>query len=292
MQNAPLRVCALPSDAPSRLVVEPLVRAALLEDLANGHDLTTEAIVGADRTARASIAARAGGVVAGIDVAALAFALVDDRISVKPHARDGEYVESGTSIATVEGPARGMLTAERPALNFLGRLSGIATATHRLVELAAGTRARIADTRKTTPGLRVLEKYAVRCGGGANHRFGLGEAVLVKDNHIAVAGSIRAAIAAVRERVGHMVKVEVEVDTLEQLREVLECGVDVVLCDNMAPAQLAQAVELVAGRALVEASGGVREETVAAIARTGVDLITSGSITNGAPALDIALDFE
>ena len=267
------------------------MRAALLEDVGHGNDLTTDAIVDPRARANARIVARAPGVVAGLDAASLVFSLLDADVAIVPHAADGDFVDANATIASAKGSARALLTGERTALNVLGRLCGIATSTQRLVALAAGTKARIADTRKTTPGLRVLEKYAVRCGGGVNHRFGLDDAVLIKDNHLAVAGSVSAAIDAVRQSVGHTVKIEVEVDTLAQLREALERSVDAVLCDNMTIAQLTEAVGIVGGRAIVEASGGVTAETVAAIAATGVDLISSGALTHSAPALDVALDF-
>jgi nicotinate-nucleotide pyrophosphorylase (carboxylating) len=275
---------------PSRLVVEPLVRAALLEDIGHGGDLTTDAIVPPDRMARARVVARGPGIVAGVGVATLAFRLLDASVEIDVAVNDGKPVRAGECVAEIHGRARAVLTGERTALNFLCRLSGIATATRGLVELVAGTRARVADTRKTTPGMRALEKYAVRCGGGANHRFGLDDAVLVKDNHRALAGSIHAAVAAVRARIGHVVKVEVEVDTLEQLRAALEEPIDAVLLDNMTPEQLTQAVRLVNRRVLTEASGGVTPETILAIARTGVDLISVGWLTHSAPALDVGLD--
>ncbi len=277
---------------PGLLVVEPLVRAALLEDLGLGGDLTTDATIPPGRLATARVVARQPGIVAGLGAAMLAFRLLDDSMHVDVAIADGEPVRPGESIVEIRGDARAILTAERTALNFLGRLSGIATATRALVDLVAGTRARVADTRKTTPGLRALEKYAVRCGGGTNHRFGLGDAVLVKDNHLAVAGSVRAAVAAIRAHVGHAVKVEVEVDTLDQLREALDEPIDAVLLDNMTPDQLAEAVQLVNGRMLTEASGGVTVETIAAIARTGVDVISVGWITHGAPALDLSLEVD
>lgn len=279
-------------DAPGRLLVEPIVRAALLEDVGRGGDLTTEAIVPASLRARARIVAREPGIIAGTDAAALAFALLDESVEVRVVIGDGRRVVSGEAVAEVTGNARAILTAERTALNLLCRLSGIATATRELVELVAGTRARIADTRKTTPGLRVLEKYAVRCGGGTNHRFGLDDAVLVKDNHLALAGSIHEAVAAVRARVGHMVKVEVEVDTLEQLRAALDEPIDAVVLDNMSPEQLAEAVRLVNGRVVTEASGGVTRATIAAVARSGVDLISVGRLTQGARAVDLGLDVD
>ncbi len=273
-----------------RFAVEPLVRAALFEDIGRGGDLTTDAIVPGNTQARARIVARKAGVVAGLETAFLAFALLDDAVECVPAAADGNAVAAGESVAEIRGRARTILTGERTALNFLCRLSGIATATRALVDLLAGTRTRVADTRKTTPGLRALEKYAVRCGGGDNHRFGLDDAVLVKDNHLAIAGSIHAAVAAVRARVGHTVKVEVEVDTLEQLREALDEPIDAVLLDNMTPEQLGHAVSLAGGRVLTEASGGVTRETIVAIARSGVDVVSAGWLTHSAPALDFGLD--
>jgi nicotinate-nucleotide pyrophosphorylase (carboxylating) len=276
--------------APSRLAIEPLLRAALLEDLGHGGDLTTDAIVSADASVRARFVARKPGIVAGIDAALLVFTLLDEATAFGESISDGSRIRPGETIAEVRGPARAILTGERTALNVLCRLSGIATATRTLVDLTAGTRARIADTRKTTPGLRALEKYAVRCGGGTNHRFGLDDAVLIKDNHLALCGSIRDAVRAVRESVGHMVKVEVEVDTLDQLREALEEPIDAVLLDNMTPVQLEEAVRMVDDRVLTEASGGVTPATVAAIARTGVNLISAGYLTHSAPALDVGLD--
>ncbi len=277
---------------PARLLVEPIVRSALLEDIGNGADLTTDAIVDPQMQARAAIAARKPGVIAGLDAAALAFQLLDPNARIEVHVRDGERIAAGQAAATVTCNARALLTGERTALNVLGRLSGIATATRALVDTVEPFGAKIACTRKTTPGLRVLEKYAVRCGGGFNHRFGLDDAVLIKDNHIALAGSITSAVHSVRARVGHLVKVEVEVDTLEQLLEALDCNVDAVLLDNMTPDQLREGVAMAKGRALTEASGSVTAERAAAIAQAGVDLISSGWITHSAPALDLGLDVE
>jgi len=274
------------------LIAAPLVRAALLEDLGRGGDLTTEAIVDPTRRARARIVARRSGIVAGLEVALLAFSILDDSVESTRQAQDGANVAAGGVIAEIEGRARALLTGERTALNLLSRLCGIATATRRLVDLVAGTRAQIADTRKTTPGLRVLERYAVRCGGGRNHRFGLDDGILIKDNHLALAGSIAAAVAAARARAGHMVKVEVEVDTIAQLREALETPIDAVLLDNMTIAQLREAVDLVRGRAITEASGGVTEANVAAIAQTGVDIVSAGWLTHSAPALDLTLEIS
>ena len=278
--------------APPRLVVEPIVRAALLEDIGHGGDLTTDAIVPAETRAKARFVARRPGVIAGLDAARLTFELLDQHALFHVEVPDGERIQPGKSAATISCSARALLTGERTALNLLCRLSGIATATRSLVDAAGSARAQIVCTRKTTPGLRVLEKYAVRCGGGSNHRFGLDDAVLIKDNHLAVAGSIRAAVDAVRERVGHMVKIEVEVDTIEQLREALELPIDAVLLDNMSPEKLAEAVAIVDGRLLTEASGTMTAERIAAVAASGVDLISSGWITHSAPALDLGLDVE
>jgi len=286
LRSVPLRGC----QASLELIAEPIVRAALLEDIGRGGDLTTDAIVELDRTATARIVARRSGVVAGLPVAFLAFSLLDENAETSARVGEGERAEAGAVVAEIAGRARAILTGERTALNLLGRLSGIATATRTLVDRVAGTRASIADTRKTTPGLRALERYAVACGGGRNHRFGLDDAVLIKDNHLALAGSVRDAITAARAHVGHMVKIEVEVDSLEQLREALEMPIDAVLLDNMTPAQLADAVRIVNGRVLTEASGGVTPENVAEIARTGVDVISAGWLTHSAPALDFSLD--
>ena len=274
------------------LIIEPMVRAALLEDLGRAGDITTDAVVPGDATAETSLVARASGLVAGLDLALLAFKLVDPAIVANVQRRDGSSLASGDVIASVVGPARGILTAERVALNFLCHLSGIATATAKIVEAVRGHRARITCTRKTTPGLRSVQKFAVRVGGGANHRFGLDDAVLVKDNHIAAAGGIRPAVERVRAGIGHLVKVEVEVDTLAQLEEALGVGVDAVLLDNMPPEELRQAVAIVDGRAITEASGGVTPAMAPAIAATGVDLISIGWLTHSVTALDIGLDYQ
>lgn len=267
------------------------MRVALLEDLGHGGDITTDAIVVPELRTTARIVARQDGVIAGLDAALLAFELLEPGAThANVLAPDGSEVTRGTVVALLEGPARVLLTGERTMLNLLCRLSGIASATRRLVNAVAGTRAKVIDTRKTTPGLRVLEKYAVRCGGGGNHRFGLDDAVLIKDNHLALAGSVHEAVARVRARSGHMVKVEVEVDTLDQLREALREPIDAVLLDNMEPAMLQEAVHIVNGAVVTEASGGVRPETIGAIAATGVDLISVGWLTHSAPALDLGLD--
>jgi nicotinate-nucleotide pyrophosphorylase (carboxylating) len=276
---------------PHNLLVEPIVRHALEEDLGRAGDITTDLTVPADARARASLVARKSGTIAGLVVAERAFRLVDPALSFVYEASDGSSVAAGAVLAAIEGPARAVLTAERVALNFAGHLSGIATATHALVEAVAGTKARIVCTRKTTPGLRVLEKYAVRCGGGFNHRFGLDDAVLIKDNHIVASGGITSAVKRVRAGTAHMVKIEVEVDTLAQLEEALALGVDTILLDNMKPETLRQAVAVAKGRAALEASGNVTLATARAIAQTGVDYISSGAITHSAPNLDVALDF-
>ncbi len=286
LPNAPLRGYA----ASPELIAEPVVRAALLEDLGRGGDLTTDAIVDPQRRATARIVARRSGIVAGVPFAALAFRLLDDDVAIAARTAEGERVDAGGTVAEIEGRARAILTGERTALNILSRLSGIATATRKLVDLVAETHAKIADTRKTTPGLRALERYAVACGGGTNHRFGLDDAILIKDNHLALAGSVRAAIAATRALAGHTIKIEVEVDNLDQLREALEAPIDAVLLDNMAPSQLGEAVRIVDGRVVTEASGGVTEANVAEIARTGVDVISVGALTHSAPALDFSLE--
>jgi nicotinate-nucleotide pyrophosphorylase (carboxylating) len=286
LRNDPSPACS----ASLELVAASIVRAALLEDVGHGGDLTTDAIVDPQRRARARIVARRDGIVAGLDLAAIAFRLLDERVATLRRVDEGARIEAGASLADIEGPARAILTGERTALNLLCRLCGIATATRALVDLVSHTSARIADTRKTTPGLRVLERYAVSCGGGSNHRFGLDDGVLIKDNHLALAGSIREAVAAARARVGHMVKIEVEVDTIDALREALEERIDAVLLDNMKPEQLAEAVAIVRRRVLTEASGGITQANVVEVAATGVDLISVGWLTHSAPALDLSLE--
>ncbi|MCE9649943.1 MAG: carboxylating nicotinate-nucleotide diphosphorylase [Parvibaculum sp.] len=272
--------------------IEPAVRAALVEDLGRAGDITTEATIPAEAKARVVIRAREDGRIAGLDCARMAFRLMDANLRVAVQMPDGSDAMPGDVVAAIEGSARAIITAERVALNFLGHLSGVATATREIARAIEGTKARVCCTRKTTPGLRALEKYAVRAGGGMNHRFGLDDAVLIKDNHIAVAGGVREAITRARARAGHMVKIEVEVDTLEQLEEALATGVEVVLLDNMTPEELARAVKLVGGRAITEASGRVTAKTAPAIAAAGVDLISCGWITHSAPCLDLGLDFD
>ena len=269
-----------------------LLEAALAEDLGGAGDLTSNAILPPRARANASVATREPGVLAGLGVAAEVFRLVDPEVGFVLEGADGQTAAAGSIVARVEGSARSVLTAERTALNLLGRLSGIATATRAVVEAVEGTSARVVCTRKTTPGLRALEKYAVRCGGGANHRFGLHDAVLIKDNHLAVAGSVAEAVRRVRSVVGHLVAIEVEVDTLEQLREALEQEVDAVLLDNMPPDVLRQAVRITAGRAITEASGRITPETARAVAETGVDLLSIGWLTHSARSLDVGLDVE
>ena len=274
------------------LLVEDAVRAALLEDLGRAGDITTNATIPAMKQARAVIAARQPGIAAGLDLAKAAFRLLDPALGFETRIADGAAVTPGAILAIIEGPARALLSAERVALNFLGRLSGVATLTSRYVAAVAHTKVRIVCTRKTTPGLRTFEKYAVLCGGGFNHRFGLDDAILIKDNHIAVAGGIIPALRAVKAAIGHLVKIEIEVDTLDQLDEVLTEGADVVLLDNMTPARLREAVARVKGRLLTEASGGVTLETVAAIAESGVDMISVGALTHSAQVLDVGLDIQ
>jgi nicotinate-nucleotide pyrophosphorylase (carboxylating) len=274
-----------------RLLVEPIVRAALLEDLGRTGDITTDAVIPADARLRGAIVAREPGVVAGVDAAQLAFTLIDPAVIVAVDRPDGSRVERGEAVLRVDGSARSILSAERVALNLLCSLSGVATATAALVNaVRPHGHARIVCTRKTTPGLRSLEKHAVRAGGGANHRFGLDDAVLIKDNHIAIAGGVRPALERARAVVGHLVKIEIEVDTLDQLDEVLEVGADAILLDNMSPDTLAEAVRRANKRAITEASGRVTVATAPAIAASGVDLISTGWITHSAPILDLGLD--
>jgi nicotinate-nucleotide pyrophosphorylase (carboxylating) len=273
-----------------RLLLEPIVRAALFEDLGRAGDITTEAVVPADATVEAVIAARQPGVLAGLEAALLAFELLDPALQIERRCADGDRISRGETVAHISGRAWGVLAAERTALNLLSRMSGVATATRALADAIAGYKAKIVCTRKTTPGLRVLEKEAVRLGGGANHRFGLDDGMLIKDNHVALAGGVRRALERARRRAGHLVKIELEVDTLDQLAEALEVGVDAVLLDNMTPETLRRAVAMVDGRAVTEASGRITLETAPAIAATGVDLISSGWITHSAPILDLGLD--
>jgi nicotinate-nucleotide pyrophosphorylase (carboxylating) len=274
------------------LLYEDVVRRALLEDLGRAGDITTDAIVPPGLTGQAAVVARAAGRVAGLEPALHAFRLLDPECRIEVRLRDGRDAAKGDTLARVIASARALLAAERTALNLLGHLSGIATVTRDVVARLEGLETRVACTRKTTPGLRALEKYAVRVGGGSTHRYGLDDAVLVKDNHVALAGGIAEAVLRVRKSVGHMVKVEVEVDTLAQLDDALTVGVDAVLLDNMDLATLCEAVRRARGRALTEASGGIRPENVREVAETGVDLVSLGWLTHSAPSLDVALDVE
>ncbi len=274
-----------------RIMIEPAVRAALLEDLGRAGDITAEAVIPDDTRAAVAFVAREPGTIAGLGCAAIAFDLLDPSLALDILIPDGGAVAPGDVIARIEGKARAILSAERTALNFLGQLSGVATATAGIAAAIAHTGARITCTRKTIPGLRALQKYAVRCGGGANHRFGLDDAVLIKDNHIAIAGGVGLAVRRARAAVGHLVKIECEVDRLDQLAEALEAGADAVLLDNMDPATLRRAVAMAKGRAITEASGRITPESAPAIAETGVDLISAGWLTHSARVLDIGLDF-
>ncbi len=272
------------------LLIEPIVRAALAEDLGRAGDVTAAACIPAGTRWRAVFAARRAGVIAGLDCARIAMTALDPEARFAARVHDGETVVPGAVLAEIEADARAILSAERVALNLLGRLSGVATLTRAHVDAVAGTGARIADTRKTTPGLRALEKHAVAMGGGLNHRFGLDDAVLIKDNHIAVCGGVGEAIRRARAHAGHLIKIEVEVDGLDQLDEALAERPDVVMLDNFSLDDLRTAVARARGVAVLEASGGVSLATVRAIAETGVDVISVGALTHSAPALDVGLD--
>jgi nicotinate-nucleotide pyrophosphorylase (carboxylating) len=277
----------------SPLAIDEAVRRALDEDLGRAGDVTSIATVPDGTSGRAVVMARKAGTIAGLPLVETAFRALAPHIKIEGYARDGVTVAGKTALMTVAGDARAILGAERVALNFIGHLSGIATATAEFVRLIAHTRARVCCTRKTTAGLRALEKYAVRCGGGFNHRFGLDDAILIKDNHIAVAGGVRAVLTRARATAGHLVKIEIEVDRLDQLEEVLATGLaDVALLDNMDPPMLREAVKLNAGRLVLEASGGITLDTAAAIAETGIDYLSSGAITHSSPSLDVGLDIE
>lgn len=270
-------------------LVQPIVDRALEEDLGTG-DVTTELLVPADVKCRAELIAKERGIIAGLDVARLTFESLDNEVWWEDAVSDGASVEPGTTLAEVGGHARAILSGERVALNFLQHLSGIATFTHRLVQAVQPHRAKIVDTRKTTPGLRLLEKYAVRVGGGHNHRFGLYDAVLIKDNHLALTDGVRSAVEQARRALPHTMKIEVEVKNLDELRGALAAGADIILLDNMTPAEMSEAVKIVNGRALLEASGGIDESNVAEVAATGVDLISIGALTHSVKALDISLE--
>ena len=277
----------------SALVLEDIVRAALKEDLGHGHDFTTECVVPLDKDARAVVNARKAGRLAGVVAGLAAFTLTDPDCEIEIFKMDGEDVAEGEDIAVITGSARSILTAERTALNFMQHLSGIATLTKSYVDAIEDTGAKIADTRKTIPGMRALAKQAVRLGGGMNHRYGLDDAVLIKDNHIALAGGIYPALQMAKENAGHMVKIEIEVDTIDQLEEVLQHGgADIIMLDNFTIKDMEKAVKMIDGKAIIEASGGVNLNTVKAIAETGVHIISVGALTHSAPALDIGLDVE
>jgi nicotinate-nucleotide pyrophosphorylase (carboxylating) len=274
------------------LLIDDVIARALREDIGHGHDITAAALIPADRKGWAVMRARRAGTMAGAAMAARAFELCDPSLNADLHVADGTVLELGQDILTVTGPARSILTAERTALNLACHLSGIATQTAHYVAAVQGTKARIVCTRKTLPGLRALQKYAVRVGGGFNHRFGLDDGLLIKDNHIALAGGVAAALKAARQNTGHMVKVEIEVDTLAQLEEALAHGADIVLLDNMSPADLKRAVAMAQGKALTEASGGITLDTVRAVADAGVDIISVGALTHSVTALDLGLDID
>ncbi|MGE3246532.1 MAG: carboxylating nicotinate-nucleotide diphosphorylase [Beijerinckiaceae bacterium] len=275
------------------LIIEKAVRAALEEDIGRAGDITSIATIPADMQARCVMAPRKPGVVCGLSVAEMAFKLVDPAISFEYLAEDGQYFDKvRTPVARITGNARAILTAERTALNFISHMSGVATQTAKFVDLVKHTNAKICCTRKTTPNLRAFEKYAIRCGGGLNHRFGLDDAFLIKDNHIAVCGGIKQALQACKAHAGHLVKIEIEVDGLDQLREVIAEGADVVLFDNMTPEQMAEGVKMIGGKMRTEASGGINIESVKAVAESGVDMISSGALTHSSAILDIGLDIE
>ena len=277
----------------SPLAIDEAVQRALDEDLGRAGDITSIATIPEATKARAILIARQAGVIAGLPLAVATFQRLSSDVSIQAHLRDGGSVAAGVHVLTISGPARAVLAGERTALNFVGRLSGVATLTADYVRHTAGTKLRICCTRKTTPGLRALEKYAVRCGGGFNHRFGLDDAILIKDNHVAVAGGITPVLERARAHAGHLVRIEIEVDTLAQLREVLDSGfADVVLLDNMDVADLTEAVKLAKGRVVLEASGGVTLDSIAGIAATGVDYVSAGALTHSAPNFDVALDIE
>jgi nicotinate-nucleotide pyrophosphorylase (carboxylating) len=277
----------------SPLAIDEAVARALEEDLGRAGDVTSIATIPDGTRGTAVMVARKPGVIAGLPMAAAAFRKLDPEVEIKGHVRDGATVAAKTALLTITGDARALLGAERVALNFVGHLSGIATAASEFVRRIAHTKARVCCTRKTTPGLRALQKYAVRCGGGFNHRFGLDDAILIKDNHIAVAGGVRAVLERAKAAAGHLVKIEIEVDTLEQLQSVLDVGLaDVALLDNMDPATMKKAVAMVAGRLVIEASGGITLDSAKAIAESGVDYLSSGAITHSSPNLDVGLDIE
>lgn len=274
------------------VLIEPLVRAALAEDLGRGGDITSNAVVPHDARARVVMGARKTGIICGLDLAEMAFRLIDHTLVIKRLKPEGSDVGKGDAVLEVVGNARSILAAERVALNFVGRMSGIATLTRQMQNAVGNHKAKIAATRKTTPNLRIIEKYAVVVGGGAPHRYGLDDAIMIKDNHIAMAGGITAALKRARESAGHTVKIEIEVDNLTQLDEVLQTGADIIMLDNMSTSDMETAVKRINGRSLVEASGNVTLERIAEIAATGVDMISSGALTHSAPNFDVGLDYR
>lgn len=276
----------------SRVMVQEAVRATLMEDMGLAGDVTTDATIPIAKTAEVFMNCREEGIMAGMPIAEAAFKTVDPEVNFKPLVQDGDAVKPGQDIARMSGPARSILSAERVALNYLCHLSGIATYTHEFASRISHTKAVVCCTRKTIPGMRAFEKYAVKCGGGSNHRYGLDDAILIKDNHVAVAGGVAAAVLSARNFAGHLVKIEIEVDTLEQLREALKAGPDVVMLDNMSLDELRQAVAIVDGAVPLEASGNVNVDTVKDIAETGVDMISTSKITMSAPTLDIGMDIR
>ena len=275
---------------PPEAILDAVVRGALAEDLGLAGDITSQACIAPGTQLQAALTARQAGVVAGLDCVRLALAALDPGVELQLLRHDADAIEAGELLARLDGDAQAILAAERTGLNLLGRLCGIATLTAAYVAAVEGTGARIADTRKTTPGLRALEKYAVRCGGGLNHRYGLDDAILIKDNHVAACGGVGAALARAKAAAGHLVMIEVEVDSLEQLDEALPFDPDVIMLDNFSLEQLREAVRRTAGRIRLEASGGVSLQSVRAIAETGVDVISVGALTHSAPALDVGLD--
>lgn len=290
LADAPARAAEHSAPPLPRVMIEPLVRATLLEDLGRAGDITTDAIVPAEARSSLRLVARQAGVLAGLDLARIAFELTDGSIQFQPRLPDGARLSPGDEIATLQGPARGILTAERTALNFLCHLSGVASATAGIADAIRPYGTKVTCTRKTMPGLRMVQKYAVRVGGGSNHRFGLDDAMLIKDNHVALAGGVRNAVERARAAAGHLVRIELEVDTLAQLEEALALGVDAVLLDNMGLQDLRSAVAMARGRAITEASGRITPETAPDVAATGVDLMAVGWITHSARVLDIGLD--
>lgn len=276
----------------TQIIIEPLVRRALEEDLGRGGDITSASVIPLDARARVVMASRQEGIIAGLDVAELTFRMVDPALKISRLKNDGAEVKRGDDVMEVEGCARSILMAERVALNFVGRMSGIATLTQKMVKAVGNHKARICSTRKTTPGLRAVEKYAVKMGGGSAHRMGLDDAVMIKDNHIAMAGGVTVALRRAKESIGHTVKIEIEVDTLDQLKEVLAEGADIIMLDNMSLEDMAAAVKMIGGKSIIEASGNVTLERIPKIAATGVDMISSGALTHSAPNFDVGLDFK